>query len=100
MNRTDGLLAIVLELQRRVSARAADRAPTSETSARPSYGDIQTLCESGAPVVSQSGVRYSLGEGYFLPPVSFSADEATMLLLGADFVAQNFDAQFRDAAAT
>src|SRR4029434_10474676 len=41
---------------------------------------------------------YSLVEGYFLPPVSFSADEATMLLLGADFVAQNFDAQYRDAA--
>ena len=36
--------------------------------------------ESGVPVVSQPGLGYSLVEGYFLPPVSFSSDEATMLL--------------------
>jgi predicted DNA-binding transcriptional regulator YafY len=99
MNRTDRLLAIVLELQRKGSRRAEDLAATFETSKRTIYRDIQALCESGVPVVSRSGVGYSLVEGYFLPPVSFSADEATMLLLGADFVAQNFDAQYRDAAA-
>lgn len=98
MNRTDRLLAIVLELQRKGSRRAEDLAATFETSKRTIYRDIQALCESGVPVVAQSGVGYSLVEGYFLPPVSFSADEATMLLLGVDFVAQNFDAQYRDAA--
>jgi predicted DNA-binding transcriptional regulator YafY len=51
-------------------------------------------------VVAQPGVGYSLVEGYFLPPVSFSADEATMLLLGADSASQNFDAQYRAAAAS
>jgi predicted DNA-binding transcriptional regulator YafY len=98
MNRTDRLLAIVLELQRKGSRRAEDLASTFETSKRTIYRDIQALCESGVPVVAQAGVGYSLVEGYFLPPVSFSADEATMLLLGGDFVAQNFDAQYRDAA--
>jgi len=98
MNRTDRLLAIVLELQRKGSRRAEDLAATFETSKRTIYRDIQALCESGVPVVAQAGVGYSLVEGYFLPPVSFSADEATMLLLGGDFVAQNFDAQYRDAA--
>jgi predicted DNA-binding transcriptional regulator YafY len=98
MNRTDRLLAIVLELQRKGSRRAEDLATTFETSKRTIYRDIQALCESGVPVVSQPGVGYSLIEGYFLPPVSFGADEATMLLLGGDFVAQNFDAQYRDAA--
>src|SRR5262245_14497947 len=98
MNCTDRLLAIVLELQRKGSRRAEDLAATFETSKRTIYRDIQALCESGVPVVAQSGVGYSLVEGYFLPPVSFSADEATMLLLGGDFVAQNFDAQYRDAA--
>ncbi|HKC87500.1 MAG TPA: YafY family protein [Blastocatellia bacterium] len=100
MNRTDRLLAIVLELQRKGSRRAEDLAATFETSKRTIYRDIQALSESGVPVVAQSGVGYSLVEGYFLPPVSFSADEATMLLLGGDFVAQNFDAQYRDAAVT
>src|SRR5579863_4248616 len=37
-------------------------------------------------------------KGYFLPPLSFTTDEATMLLLGSDFMAQNFDAQYRAAA--
>jgi predicted DNA-binding transcriptional regulator YafY len=32
--------------------------------------------------------------------LSFSSDEAIMLLLGADFMAQNFDAQYRGAAQT
>ncbi|HEY7181730.1 MAG TPA: YafY family protein [Blastocatellia bacterium] len=100
MNRTDRLLAIVLELQRKGSRRAEDLAATFETSKRTIYRDIQALCESGVPVVSQAGVGYSLLEGYFLPPVSFSADEATMLLLGGDFAARNFDAQYRDAAAS
>jgi predicted DNA-binding transcriptional regulator YafY len=34
-------------------------------------------------------------DGYFLPPVSFTPDEATMLVLGAEFVAGNFDAPYR-----
>lgn len=100
MNRTDRLLAIMLELQRKGSRRAEDLAATFETSKRTIYRDIQALCESGVPVVSRAGVGYSLVEGYFLPPVSFSADEATMLLLGGDFAAQNFDDQYRAAAAS
>lgn len=100
MNRTDRLLAIVLELQRRRHQRAEDLAATFETSKRTIYRDIQALCESGVPVVAQPGLGYSLLEGYFLPPVSFSIDEATMLLLGSELVAQSFDAQYREAAQT
>jgi predicted DNA-binding transcriptional regulator YafY len=90
----------LLELQRKGARRAEDLAATFETSKRTIYRDIQALCESGVPVVAQPGVGYSLVEGYFLPPVSFSLDEATMLLLGADSASQNFDAQYRDAAAS
>ena len=39
-----------------------------------------------------------LVEGYFLPPLSFTADEATMLLLGSGVMAQSFDVQYRAAA--
>ena len=98
MNRTDRLLAIVLELQRNGVQRAEDLAATFETSKRTIYRDMDALAESGVPVVSVTGQGYSLIEGYFLPPLSFGTDEATMLLLGADFMAQNFDAQYRKAA--
>jgi predicted DNA-binding transcriptional regulator YafY len=98
MNRTDRLLAIVLELQAKKQVRAEDLAATFEVTKRTIYRDMLALDESGVPIVSVPGQGYSLVEGYFLPPLSFSTDEAIMLLLGTDFAAQNFDAQYRDAA--
>ncbi len=98
MNRTDRLLGVLLELQRRKRVRAEDLAATFETSKRTIYRDIQALCETGVPIIAQAGLGYSLVEGYFLPPLSFSVDEATMLILGSAFAAQSFDAQYRDAA--
>jgi predicted DNA-binding transcriptional regulator YafY len=98
MNRTDRLLAIVLELQGRGRQRAEDLAATFETSKRTIYRDIQALCEAGVPLMSTPGRGYALMEGYFLPPLSFSTDEATMLLLGSGVMAQHFDAQYRAAA--
>jgi len=98
MNRTDRLFAVVLELQRNGRQRAEDLVARFETSKRTIYRDIQALCETGVPVVSLPGQGYALAEGYFLPPLSFSSDEATMLLLGADLIAQNFDSEYRAAA--
>ncbi len=100
MNRTDRLLAIVLELQGRGQARAHDLAAHFETSKRTIYRDIEALCEAGVPVVATPGQGYTLMEGYFLPPLSLTADEATTLLLGGDFVAGQFDAQYREAVAS
>ena len=98
MNKTDRLLAIVLELQGKGKQRAEDLARTFETSKRTIYRDIEALCEAGVPLISIPGRGYSLMEGYFLPPLSFTTDEATMLLLGGEFMAHNFDAQYREAA--
>ena len=92
------MLAIVLELQGKGRQRAEDLAATFETSKRTIYRDIQALGEAGVPLISVPGRGYSLMKGYFLPPLSFTTDEATMLLLGSDFTAQNFDAQYRSAA--
>jgi predicted DNA-binding transcriptional regulator YafY len=98
MNRTDRLLAIILELQGKGRQRAEDLAATFETSKRTIYRDILALGEAGVPIVSIPGQGYSLMKGYFLPPLSFTTDEATMLILGSDLMAQSFDAQYRSAA--
>jgi predicted DNA-binding transcriptional regulator YafY len=98
MNRTDRLLAMVLELQRKGRRRAEDLAATFEISRRTVYRDVQALCEAGVPVVALPGQGYALMDGYFLPPLSFSTDEATMLLLGSEFVAKHFDSQYKAAA--
>lgn len=98
MNRTDRLLAIVLEIQGRGKVRAEDLADIFETSKRTIYRDIQALGQAGVPLLSTPGRGYALMEGYFLPPLSFSADEATILLLGSEVMAKMFDAQYRAAA--
>jgi predicted DNA-binding transcriptional regulator YafY len=98
MNRTDRLLAIVLELERKGHQRAEDLAATFEVSIRTIYRDMQALSEAGVPIVAVTNQGYSLPEGYFLPPLHFTGDEALMLALGSQFMAQNFDAQYRMAA--
>ncbi len=98
MNRTDRLLAIVLEIQGRRWARAEDLAATFEVSKRTIYRDIMALGQAGVPLMAVPGRGYALVEGYFLPPLNFSADEAAALLLGSAFVARTFDAQYRQAA--
>ena len=89
---------MVLELQGRDRVTAAELARTFEVTKRTIYRDIQALNESGVPVVSAAGQGYWLMEGYFLPPVSLSPDEAIMLILGSEVMAQSFDAQYQEAA--
>lgn len=98
MNKTDRMLAIVLELQRKGVVRAEDLASVFETSVRTIYRDIQALSEAGVPVVGATGQGYSLVKGYFLPPVSFTAEEAVTLLIGTDFVEQRFDTEYGNRA--
>ena len=52
MNRTDRLLAIVLELQAKKMLRTEDLAAIFEVTKRTIYRDMLALCEAGVPVVS------------------------------------------------
>ena len=98
MNRTDRLLGILLELQARGELRAEDLAGTFEVSVRTIYRDVEALSETGVPIVATPGKGYRLMEGYFLPPISFTADEAALLLLGGDLVRNRVDPLLRKAA--
>ncbi|WP_433944558.1 helix-turn-helix transcriptional regulator [Paenibacillus sp. SN-8-1] len=100
MNKTDRLLAILLILQSRKSLRAEDLAAEFETSVRTIYRDMQALSEAGVPVIGEPGMGYSLMEGYFLPPVSFTSEEAVALLIGTDFIGRYFDDMYGSRAET
>lgn len=100
MNKTDRMLAIVLELQRGRMLRAEDLAATFETSVRTIYRDIQALSEAGVSVVGAPGQGYTLMDGYFLPPVSFTVEEAVTLLIGTDFIEQWFDPHYGSKSRT
>jgi predicted DNA-binding transcriptional regulator YafY len=97
VNRIDRLVGIVLFLQGRRVCRAEDIAAHFETSLRTVYRDIAALGEAGVPIVSEAGVGYSLRKGYHLPPVCFTAEEASALATGGALVEQMTDASLASA---
>ena len=95
MNRTDRLLAILLEFQARRQLRAEDLAARFEVSVRTIYRDVGALTEGGVPIAALPGIGYQLLDGYFLPPLLFTADEAAALALGGGFVRDRVDTALR-----
>lgn len=91
MNRTDRLLAILLAFQAQRELRAEDLAARFEVSVRTIYRDVQALTETGVPIAAMPGTGYRLLDGYFLPPLTFTADEAALLALGGGFVRDRVD---------
>jgi len=87
MNRLDRLSAILIQLQSRKVVRAQDIADRYQISLRTVYRDVRSLEEAGVPVIGESGVGYSLVEGYRLPPVMFTREEATAFITAEKLVA-------------
>jgi predicted DNA-binding transcriptional regulator YafY len=80
MNRIDRISAILIQLQSRRVVRAGDIAERFNISLRTVYRDIRTLEEAGIPLIGEAGVGYSIMDGYRLPPVMFTREEATAFL--------------------
>ncbi|MGB3585062.1 MAG: YafY family protein, partial [Tunicatimonas sp.] len=85
------LTALITQLQsgRIITARAM--AQQHEVSIRTIYRDIRTLEQSGIPIVTEEGKGYSLVDGYNLPPVMFSEEEANALITAEHLITQNQD---------
>lgn len=81
MNRVDRLMAYLVIFQSRDLVRAQDLAQRFEISERTVYRDIDALCEVGVPLYGVAGEGYRLMDGYYLPPVTFSPEEARSLAL-------------------
>lgn len=95
MNRIDRLVGIVLMLQAKKVVRAQDIAERFEISLRTVYRDVRALEEAGLPLSAEAGSGYSLVEGYHVPPVMFTQDEAAALYIGAELVAHLTDESLR-----
>jgi predicted DNA-binding transcriptional regulator YafY len=76
MNRFDRITAIFIQLQSKRVVTAQEIADRFEISVRTVYRDIRSLEEAGLPIVSEAGVGYSMMDGYRLPPVMFTKEEA------------------------
>ncbi len=82
MNRIDRLVATLIHLQSKRIVKAEEIANRFEISVRTVYRDIRALEEAGVPIGAEPGVGYFIAEGYHLPPVIFSKQEAAALLTG------------------
>ncbi len=81
MNRMDRLLGILTTLQSKKYLPAETIAAKYHISVRTVYRDIKALTELGIPVSFEAPKGYFVVQGYFLPPVSFSTEEANAMLL-------------------
>jgi len=92
MNRIDRVSAILIQLQSRRVVKAVDIAERFNISLRTVYRDVKTLEEAGIPIIGEAGVGYSIMDGYRLPPVMFTREEATAFLTAEKFVEKMTDA--------
>src|SRR5512134_2890783 len=88
MNRIDRLFAILLTLQHKRRIRAQDLARQFEVSKRTIYRDMSALNQMGIPLTALPGEGFELVEGYYLPPLMFTEQEAVALLLGSRLLTQ------------
>ncbi|MBN2524175.1 MAG: YafY family transcriptional regulator [Bacteroidales bacterium] len=95
MNRIDRLTAILIQLQTKRWLTASEIANRFEISQRTVYRDLHALDEAGVPIGSEPGKGYFLVDGYHLPPVMFTRDEAGAMLIANKLVEKLTDASVK-----
>lgn len=93
LNRLDRISALLIQLQSRPIVKASEMAERFEVSLRTIYRDMHTLSEAGVPICGNSGVGYSLIEGYRLPSLMFTKEEAIAFLTAEKIIEQLTDTQ-------
>ena len=91
MNRFDRITAILIQLQSKKVVRAQDLADRFDISLRTVYRDIRTLEEAGVPLYGEAGIGYSIVDGYRLPPVMFTQEEAMAFITAEKLMAKFTD---------
>jgi predicted DNA-binding transcriptional regulator YafY len=66
-------------------------------SLRTVYRDVKALMEAGVPIGSEAGKGYFIVDGFHLPPVMFTQDEANSMLLAGKLVDKMADKSVRTA---
>jgi predicted DNA-binding transcriptional regulator YafY len=97
MNRIDRLTAILIQLQTKRVVKAEEIADRFEISLRTVYRDVKALMEAGVPIGSEAGKGYFVVDGYHLPPVMFTQDEASAMMMAGKLVEKLTDQSVRKA---
>jgi predicted DNA-binding transcriptional regulator YafY len=93
------LLSLILLLQSRPIWKACELADELNVSQRTVHRYMGMLEEMGIPIYSERGPHggFSLVRGYKLPPLLFTAEEATVLYMGANLVRELWGQTYDDA---
>lgn len=89
--RLSRLTAIITQLQSKRIVTAKYLAERHNVSVRTIFRDIRALEKSGIPIITEEGKGYSIMEGYHLPPVLFTEEEANALITVEQLVIKNKD---------
>jgi predicted DNA-binding transcriptional regulator YafY len=79
-SRISRLIALLTHLQSKRLLTSTELAKKFNVSIRTIYRDIKTLEQAGVPLATVEGKGYSLLEGYRLPPIMFTENEANALI--------------------
>ncbi len=74
------LTAILTQLQARKLVTSSVLAEKFGVSNKTIYRDIKALENAGVPIITEEGKGYRIMEGYRLPPIMFTEEEANALL--------------------
>lgn len=96
MNRFDRINAMLIQLQSKKVVRAQDLADRFGVSLRTAYRDIRSLEEAGVPLYGEAGTGYSLVDGYRLPPVMFTPEEAMAFITAGKLMEKFSDKALTD----
>jgi len=89
--RLSRLVAILTQLQTKRVLTSTKLADKFGVSVRTIYRDIKALEAAGVPILTEDGKGYTLMEGYKIPPVMFSENQANALILAEQLVLKNRD---------
>ena len=95
MNRFDRVSAILIMLQTKHYVTAEEVAQRYGVSRRTIYRDLKALEEAGVPLGAEPGRGFYLVEGYHLPPVMFTQNEAAALTIAGKMVEKFTDVSTR-----
>lgn len=91
MNRLTRITAILIQLQSKKIVTAKEIAERFEISLRTVYRDIKTLQDAGIPIGSENGVGYFIVNGYSLPPIMITEEEANALIISEKLILNQGD---------
>ncbi|MFD1631255.1 helix-turn-helix transcriptional regulator [Pseudopedobacter beijingensis] len=93
----DRVVAILTCLQTKRTVKAQELANKFGVSLRTIYRDIKTLEASGVPIIGEAGTGYTILEGYRLPPIMFTKQEASSFVTAEKLMNSFTDKNVRQA---